>query len=121
MDKLLHQKMRDALSRPAGIEAAREFLQTYVSNADMNQLRAIIAHMCSVNPITVIDGLAGLEDVLAEKLPAGVLAGLVARDANRSLDDSSDEGARIWLVQLASRVREWLGDAAPPPAGTRTS
>jgi hypothetical protein len=114
MDELLHQKMRDALRRPAGIEAAREFLQTYVFDADMKQLRAIIEHMCNVNPITIIDGLEGLEDMLAEKLPAGVLAELVARDANRSLDDPSDEGARIWLTQLASRVREWLGDAAPP-------
>lgn len=114
MDEVTRQKMRDALRRPVGIDAVREFLQTYVFDADMNQLRASIEYMCSVNPITIIDGLEGLEDVLAEKQPAGVLAELVARDANRSLDDPSDEGARIWLAQLAGRVREWMGDAAPP-------
>lgn len=114
MDEVLHQKLRDALRRPAGIEAAREFLQTYVFDADMKQLQASIEHLCSFNPMTIIAGLEGLEDVLAEKLPAGVLAELVARDANRSLDDPSDEGARTWLTQLAGRVREWLGDAAPP-------
>lgn len=114
MDESLRQKMRDALRRPVGIEAAREFLQTYVFDADMNQLRATVQHMCKVNPITIIDGLEGLEDVLAEKQPEGVFAELVARDANRSLDDPSDEGARIWLTQLARRLREWMGDAAPP-------
>lgn len=114
MDEVTRQKMRDALRRPAGIEAARELLQNYVFDADMNQLRAIIEHMSSVNPITIIDGLQGLEDVLVEPQPAGILAELVALYANRSLDDPSDEGARIWLAQLAGRVREWLGDAAPP-------
>jgi hypothetical protein len=115
MDERTHQKLRAVLRRPTGIEAAREFLQTYVSDADMNQLRAIVEHMRNVNAVTIIDGLEGIEDVLAEAQPAGVLAELVARDANRSLDDSSEEGARTWLAQLAGRVREWLGDAAPPP------
>lgn len=114
MDELTHQKLRAALRRPSGIEAAREFLQTYVFDADMGQLRALVEHMRNVNAATIIDGLEGLEDVLANQQPAGVLAELVARDANRSLDDPSDEGARVWLVQLAARVREWLGDAAPP-------
>jgi hypothetical protein len=114
MDELTHQRLRDAMRRPAGIEAAREFLQTYVSDADMSHLRAIIEHMRNVNAVTISDGLEGLEDVLAENQSEGVLAELVARDANRSLDDPSDEGARIWLAQLAGRVRAWLGDVAPP-------
>lgn len=114
MDEVTRQKLRDGLRLPAGMEAAREFLQTYVFDADMNQLRAIVEHMRSANPVTIVAGLEGLEEVLAEKQPPGVLAELVARDANRSLDDPSDEGARVWLTQLVDRVRIWLGDAAPP-------
>ena len=114
MDEQTRQKMRDALRQPAGLDAAREFLQTYVFDAEMSQLRSIIEHLRTVNPITIINGLEGLEDVLAEKQSHGTLAELVARDANRSLDDPSDDGARVWLAQLAGRVREWLGDAAPP-------
>lgn len=73
MDELSNQSLRAALHRPTGIEAAREFLQTYVSDADMEHLRAIIEHMRNVNAVTIIDGLEGLEDVLAEMHPPGFL------------------------------------------------
>lgn len=113
MDELTRQKLRDGLRLPAGMAAAREFLQTYVFDADMDQLRAIVEHLRRANPVTIITGIEGREDVLAEKQPPGILADLVARDANRSLDDPSDEGARVWLTQLVERVRIWLGEAAP--------
>jgi hypothetical protein len=65
-----------------------------------------------VNPFTILEGIDGLGEILASEQPAGLLGELVAYDANRSLDDASDVGARQWLEQLLGRLRAWV-DSAP--------
>jgi len=93
------------------MDAVRDFLQSYVYDADMDNVQGIVKHMMSVNPRTIIDGVEGIEEILASPLEPGTLARLVAEDANRGLDDPSDEGARAWLQDLANRVRAWMGAA----------
>jgi hypothetical protein len=116
MDNNLMEKLKAAMQRqPAPLEAARDFLQSYVSDADMAMLQRIVMRMMKTNPRTILDGLEGLEHVVRIAQEPGVLRDLVAYDANRSLDDPSDVGARAWLEALAARVRGWLGDQAPPP------
>ena len=61
-------------------------------------------------------GLASVEGLLADP-PAekGILYDLVMWDANTSLDHNpTDEGAAIWLEEVAEMVREVLGDKLPP-------
>jgi hypothetical protein len=107
---MTEEEMRAHLARrPSGLAAAREFLQTYVFDADRGQLERIVRHMAGVNPYTVDTGIEGIAAILTEALPPGTLADLVARDANRSLDDPSDDGARQWLERLLADVRTWRG------------
>jgi hypothetical protein len=109
MDDALRQRMLDMMKPPAPLDAARDFLQSYVFDADMATLERIVRHMVSVNPRTIIDGVEGIEALLEATPEPGTLANLVARDANRDLDDPSDEGAAVWLRALATRVRAWMG------------
>jgi hypothetical protein len=111
MDERLRQLMLEKMKRPAPMDAVRDFLQCYVHDSDMDDLRRIVAHMMSVNPRTIIDGVNGIEAILASPLEPGTLASLVAEDANRSLDDPSDEAARVRLGDLAKTVRAWMGPA----------
>lgn len=116
MDDNLMEKLKAAIQRrPAPLEAARAFLQGYVSDADMAMLQRIVMRMMKTNPRTILDGLEGLEHVIRVPQEPGVLRDLVAYDANCSLDDPSDDGARAWLEALATRLRGWLGEQAPPP------
>ena len=115
MDDKLRQRMLEMLKPPTPLEAARSFLQSYVFDADLDTLEKTVRHMVSVNSRTIVQGVTGMEAILRTPLPPGTLASLVARDANRSLDDPSDEGAAAWLADLAARVRQWMGHAAPAP------
>jgi hypothetical protein len=103
------EQMRAHLAQRAqGLEAAREFLQTYVADASRGQLEQIVRHMMATNPFTIETGIDGISDLLAAPQPPGVLGELVARDANRSLKDPSDEAARAWLETLLADVRRWI-------------
>jgi hypothetical protein len=62
-----------------------------------------------------LEDLAGIEALLASSSnEPGVLADLVAWDANWVLDDPSDEGAKRFLREVAEMIREVLADKAPP-------
>ena len=45
------------------------------------------------------------------QLAPGTLARLVAHDANRDLDDPSDDGARVWLAALLRDLQAWCGSS----------
>jgi hypothetical protein len=106
----MHEReLEKRLVRLRGVEAAREFLQTYVHDADRAQLEATVRHMVVVNPFTIDTGVDGLAEVLALRLAPGTLARLVAHDANRDLEDPSDEGARAWLTALLHDLQAWCG------------
>ena len=39
---------------------------------------------------------------------------MVTWDANKGLENPTDEGAKVWLREVAEMVREVLGDKQPP-------
>jgi hypothetical protein len=115
------ERFREALTNPPEIEPVedtRKFLHAFVSDADgMDDAMAHIARLAAANPRSVIRGLRAMEALLAAT-PNGVsLLALVAWDANCSLDDPSEDAARAWLAGFSGRVRDVLGDQAPPPIG----
>lgn len=64
--------------------------------------------MLTVNPLSIESGIDAIDELLASPQPPGLLAELVALDANRALRDPSDAGARTWLEALVADVRRWL-------------
>jgi hypothetical protein len=58
-------------------------------------------------PAAIAAGLAGVEHVLTVPQAPGVLADLVAVDANTSLDEYGDDAARTWLEALVAAVKAW--------------
>ncbi|MBK7074685.1 MAG: hypothetical protein IPH44_20550 [Myxococcales bacterium] len=105
------RELEKRLVRLRGGEAVREFLQTYVHDSDRTQLEATVRHMVVVNPFTIDTGIDGLAEVLAMQLAPGTLARLVSHDANRDLDDPSDDGARVWLAALLRDLQAWCGSS----------
>ena len=94
------------------LEAAQKFFRSYFSDESWEEAKKGLTSQTADNPRT---GLAGVEGLLANP-PAkqGILFDLVAWDANWVLEDPSDEGATVWLREVAEMVRGVLGDKQPP-------
>ena len=107
MEDELTKRMKAALRLPSGLTAAREFLQSY-HNGSPAHFEKIVRHMWKTSPAVVMAGIAGIEEVLSEPQDPGVLAQLVAFDANTSLDEYGDETARAWLEELVASVKRWM-------------
>ena len=115
----LEEKVRqhlDAEHAKTPLEQARDFIHAYVLDSEPDDLLRSVQRMCQVNPYKLVVGLRGLEHILSHPQEPRTLLELVEHDANVSLDDSTDEGARAWLTELTRNVRRWMGDAAPTPA-----
>jgi hypothetical protein len=104
------------------LEATRKFLMSYVvDRGDMKEIEEPIAYMATVNTITLCEGLAGMEALLADPpQEPNVLRNLIVIEVGRGLKDDSDEGAKALLRELVELVRRYLppsasgsGDAAP--------
>lgn len=100
-------RMRAAPPDPA-VEATSKFLHSYCSDWDtFDQIRMDIRRMVASNQRTLIAGRTGLETLLHHtSIEPGLLAYLVAVDANKGLKDPSDQGAREWLNSLLQILRE---------------
>lgn len=107
MDEELERRLRAKLTLPVGIDAARDFLHTYVQGADPHQIEGSVRYMMRTNPVTVLTGIEGLTKILASDQPPGTLAELVELDANKSLDEYTDDAGREWLSRLLQSVRQW--------------
>lgn len=95
------------------LERTRAFLRSYLTDSDsLDEIRDELARDVPRDPVRLRRALDGMEVVLAEPQPDGTLAHLVAVDANCSLNDPSDVGAREYLRQLADVLQEAL--AASP-------
>lgn len=95
------------------LERTRAFLRLYCTDADsLDEIRDELARDAPRDPARLRRALDGMEVVLAEPQPDGTLSHLVAVDANCSLADPSDSGARDYLRQLMDVLREAL--AASP-------
>jgi hypothetical protein len=95
------------------LERTRAFLRSYCTDADtLDEIRDELARDAPRDPVRLRRALDGMEVVLADPQPDGTLSHLIAVDANCSLADPSDTGARDYLRQLADVLREAL--AASP-------
>lgn len=114
----LTKRLKEILRRDrekSPLEATREFLQSYVLDNDWEDIRRAIERMMKINPRTVLGGLHGIEDLLADPpKEEGTLNYLVACEASWVLDEPNDENSAIWLHQLAEFIREVMGDEQPP-------
>ncbi len=97
------------------LEAAAKFFRSFFSDETWEEAREGIASQVASNPRSVLAGLAGVEGLLADP-PAepGVLFEMVSWDANKPLENPTDEAAKAWLREVAEMVREVLGDKQPP-------
>lgn len=107
----------EADNNKTSLENARDFMESYVADNYWDDIQREIASMMQVNPITIIRGLEGIEDLLANP-PAeeGVLTTLVTYDAGWMLDKYDDEHAKVWLKEMAEFIRKSMGDRQPPRA-----
>ncbi|MBI4853102.1 MAG: hypothetical protein HY819_15025 [Acidobacteria bacterium] len=113
MKRLKEILRRDREKSP--LEATREFLQSYVLDNDWEDIRRAIEHMMKFNPSTVIRGLHGIEDLLADPpKEENTLNYLVACEASWVLDEPNDQNSAIWLRELAEFIRDSMGDKQPP-------
>ncbi len=111
--------MRDA-PPAAPLEVATKFFNTYFADESWEEARVWLSKRVIEYPRSVLEGLAGIELLLADpSVEQGTLSDLVAWQANWVLDDPSDEGAKVWLREVAEMVRELLGDKQPPRPLTR--
>ena len=101
------------------LEAAKKFFNAFFSDEDWEEAKERLAKRTSLNSRSVLAGLAGIEGLLAAP-PAerGVLFEMVTWDANWVLEDKTDEGAKVWMREVAEMVREVLGDKQPPRRST---
>lgn len=100
-------------------EAAAKFLRIFFSDADgLDEARAHLARMAGINQRSLTQGLAGIESLLAAPPPDGRLSYLVAVEANWPLEDPSDEGAKLWLREIAQLIRDVLGSSQIPSSLT---
>lgn len=91
------------------LERTRAFLRSYCTDSDaLDEIRDEAAREAARDPVRLRRALHGIEAVLADPLPDGTLSHLVAVDANRSLDDPSDVGARDYLRRVADLLRDVL-------------
>lgn len=107
---------RKKLNEPPNVslKGIEDFLSAYFTDADSwDEAIRDIDQFSHNYPRTIIRDLQALEQFLATSHEKGVLANLVAWEANWVLDDPSDKGAREWLEKVAATIREILGDKAP--------
>ena len=116
----LPESARDNVEQLAAeppFETVRLFLSVQFGDAEsFEEVRSRLALVARTNIRFHQRELSALERLIADP-PAtpGVLARLVAWDANWVLDDESDVGALQFLREIAQMLREVI-EAAPPSA-----
>lgn len=94
------------------LEQVRSFLRNYVDDVEsLDELRAELTATAEVNISAVQQELQAFNELLASPPAGGVLARMVAWDANWGLDDdTSDAAATQWLRKVADIIRHVLND-----------
>lgn len=99
----LRQRIAERSARPP-LDEAREFLGAWVAGAaSLEEAGEGFRHL---SPFPVARALKAIEELLAEPQEPGVLANLVAWDANWVLDDPTDAGAAEFLREVAGLMRQ---------------
>lgn len=121
MSNTIREELRRRLNapQPPPLDRTRYFVGGFLHDAcDLDEVRESLRETAQVGHRGLLRDLQGLEGLIANPpTEEGVLAWLIASDANWVLDDLTDAGALAFLKQLAEMVREALGPAAPPPPG----
>lgn len=110
----MRRRAQERAQRPA-LDVVRSLLSTHFGDAEGEE--EVERHLRSQAEYTTAglrQELVALEDVLGQPQEAGVLADIVAWDANWVLDDPSDEGARVFLREFADLVRRVIEEAEGP-------
>lgn len=102
-------------------DIARSFLRRHLFDASIEEMLGLAEGAVAGRDVTLTDDFAravvAIERTLERTMPEGTLLAMVEGDANTSLDDATDPGARAWLEAIVVRLRDVLGDAvAPPPS-----
>ena len=108
-----HETLRRRLHQPVAepYQEAAAFLRAFwCDEGDPVAVRARLSRLGSFNTNRLVRGVEALEQVLATTPGEVSLLDLVAWQANRQLSDASDAGARRWLEEAASMVREVLAE-----------
>lgn len=93
----------------------RDFLGGFFADAyDLDEVRQQLRDVAVTHPESLRRELAALEAFLAQPVPDGLLARLVGWEGNWVLDDPSDDGARVFLGEVADMLREVIAEAPPP-------
>lgn len=112
MNDELKKKLLERMQAPPDppFEATRKFLLRYVTDKDSTEeIEADIEHMSQLEPRTLIQGLAGIEQLLADPpSEEGALSCLVAWEVGWVLKDDSDEGVKVWLKSLVEIIKKYL-------------
>lgn len=110
MDDNLKKKLAEQLARkPAAMDTLQEFLQYRVYGAEPEDVQRGVIAMLSINPYYITQVIEAIDQLTSADLPTGTLSQLVMIDGNQMLMDESDDGARIWLRDLATQMRGWAG------------
>jgi len=102
----------EELERRPTLQKVREFLSGHVNDMDsVDEIRDQLRSIAASTTFGLRSEMRALDEFLAAPRPPGQLAELVAWDANWRLDDPSDEGAEVFLRQLADMLREVVTEA----------
>jgi Tsi6 len=106
-------------------DIARSFLRRHLFDASIEEMLGLAEGAVAGRDVTLTDDFAravvAIERTLERTMPEGTLLAMVEGDANTSLDDATDPGARAWLEAIVVRLRDVLGDVLgdavdPPPS-----
>jgi hypothetical protein len=93
-------------------QKVRDFLRGHVTDMEsFDEIRADLRLVAASTTFGLKRDMRALDEFLAEPQPPGLLARLVAWDANWPLDDPSDGAAAAFLRQIADVLREVLAEA----------
>jgi hypothetical protein len=105
------RRRAEELERRPTLEKVRSFLGGFVADMEsFDEIRAGMRQVAASSTFGLKREMRALDEFLAEPQPPGVLAELVAWDANWRLDDPSDQGAEAFLRQIADMLRDALAE-----------
>ena len=103
--KLLRGELRSTAASPAvfdPIKTTQQFFQEHCADAeDVEELVNHLELQASVNAGPLVQGLKGIESLLAYPPPGDLLLELVMQDANIQLETRTNDSAKAWLRWLA--------------------
>jgi len=106
------RRRAEELERLPTVEKVRSFLGAFVADmVSLDEVQAGMRQVAASGTFGLKREMRALDQLLVEPQPPGVLAELVAWDANWVLDDPSDVGAAAFLRQIAAMLRDVLAEA----------